>query len=377
MRLRVVLAPDNIRRLDILENLTLVEHLKTILKERLEIKDDFLIQFEDPEFGNELCNLTNITELPPERAVLKILQKVPEDSEPETSISSLDTASVSSPYDSSNQSFPFVSVRQHGNSQWPSPFPIPKFYYNELRLEKGNGNFKEDGTLLTVSREMKMEILDSIAQAIFSFKAYPNNQELESVSAALIEKYPCLKDSGSGTGYHSWTMSIKYKVGNYHQKQRTAGCSEVTVNQKRVNNDSRCLKKAKRCEINFLPDNPVGQTDYSLQREKDALQEEMKKKHFSMAVVDSKMDLTFSLRRKEIVDEEPLVADVLKQWPALFLEDQVCAEFYRITQTNLKSTFLSSLDEYASKMIMLYRSRGGAYRDEMKTLLDQFDQVII
>lgn len=219
MRLRVVLAPDNIRRLDILENLTSVEHLKTILQERLEIKDDFLIQFEDPEFGNELCNLTNITELPPERAVLKILQKVPEDSEPETSISSLDTASVSSPSDSSNQSFPFVSVRQHGNSQWPSPFPIPKFSYDvELRLEKGNGNFKEDGTLLTVPREMKMDILDSIAQAIFSFKAYPNNQELESVSAALIEKYPCLKDPGSGTGYHSWTMSIKYKVGNYRQK---------------------------------------------------------------------------------------------------------------------------------------------------------------
>ncbi len=49
----------------------------------------------------------------------------------------------------------------------------------------------------------------------------------------------------------------------------------------------------------------------------------MKEKHFSMAIVDSKMELTFSLRRKEIVDEEPLVADVLKQWPVLFLEDQV------------------------------------------------------
>ncbi len=326
MRLRVVSAPDNIRRLDILDNLTSVEHLKTILQERLEIKDDFLIQFEDPEFGNELCNLTNITELPQERAVLKILHKVPEESEsePETSITSLDIASMSSPSDSSNQNFPFVSVRQCENSQWPSPFPIPKFSYDvELWLEKGNGNFKEDGTLLTVAREMKMDILDSIAQAIFSFKAYPNNQELESVSAALIGKYPCLKDPGSGTGYHSWTMSIKYKVGNYRQKLRMAGCSEVAVNQKRVNNDSRCLKKAKRCEVNFLPDNPVGQTDCSLQKEKDALQEEMKKKHFSMAIVDSKMELTFSLRRKEIVDEEPLVADVLKQWPALFLEDQV------------------------------------------------------
>ncbi|KAI7812987.1 hypothetical protein IRJ41_013223 [Triplophysa rosa] len=92
-----------------------------------------------------------------------------------------------------------------------------------------------------------------------------------------------------------------------------------------------------------------------------------------MAFVDSKMELTFSLRRKEIVEEEPLVADILKQWPALFLEDQICAEFYRITQTNLKSTFFSYLDEYAPQMIKLYRVRGGAHEDDMKTLLDQFD----
>ncbi|GAA6082055.1 uncharacterized protein LOC122145523 [Tachysurus ichikawai] len=58
----------------------------------------------------------------------------------------------------------------------------------------------------------------------------------------------------------------------------------------------------------------------------------------------------------------------------LCFQIDVCAEFYRITQANLKSTFLSSLDEYAPKMIMLYRSRGGAYGDEMKTLLNQLDQ---
>lgn len=324
MRFRVVLAPDNIRRLDILENLASVEDLKTILQERLEIKDDFLIQFEDPEFGNELCNLTNIAELPTDRAVLKIVWKVPEESESDISISSLDTASMSSQSSSSNQSSSSATIRQRENSQWPSTFQIPKFSYDvELRLAKGNEKFQEDGTLLAIPREMKMDILDSIAQAIFAFKAYPNSQELESVSAALIQKHPCLKDPGSGTGYHSWTMSIKYKVGNYRQKLRSLGCSEVAVNQKGANEDSRRLKKAKRCEVNFLPDNPLGQTDSSLQKEKEALQEELKKKHLNMAFVDSKMELTFSLRRKEIIEEEPLVADILKQWPALFLEHQV------------------------------------------------------
>lgn len=52
-----------------------------------------LLHFEDPDFGNELCNLTNIKDLPTERATLKVLFTFPE----VVSDSSLDTASLSSP----------------------------------------------------------------------------------------------------------------------------------------------------------------------------------------------------------------------------------------------------------------------------------------
>nr|XP_054592781.1 sterile alpha motif domain-containing protein 3-like [Nothobranchius furzeri] len=224
-----------------------------------------------------------------------------------------------------------------------------------------------------MSREIKMDILATIAQTVFAFKAYPTKQELESVASALIEKHPCLRDPGPGPGHHSWTMSIIYKMGNYRQKLQSAGCSEVLVNRKRSKHDSRPLKKAKRCEVNFLPDNPTGQTDSSLQKEKDELKEEMQKKHPNMAAVKSKMELTFSLRRKEIVSEEPLVDDVLKQWPALFLPDQVCAEFFRITRTNLTSRFFTSLDEYAPKMIKVYRASGAACGEGMKSLLEKLD----
>uniref|UniRef100_A0A1A8MFK2 Si:dkey-88l16.2 n=2 Tax=Nothobranchius TaxID=28779 RepID=A0A1A8MFK2_9TELE len=85
------------------------------------------------------------------------------------------------------------------------------------------------------------------------------------------------------------------------------------------------------------------------------------------------MELTFSLRRKEIVSEEPLVDDVLKQWPALFLPDQVCAEFFQITQTNLTSRFFTSLDEYAPKIIKVYRASGAACGEGMKSLLEKLD----
>ncbi len=63
-----------------------------------------MLQYEVPEYGNELCNLTEISELPAERAVLKIVWdknlSVLEQSDPQ-SVSFLDTASVST---SSSQS---------------------------------------------------------------------------------------------------------------------------------------------------------------------------------------------------------------------------------------------------------------------------------
>lgn len=49
---------------------------------------------------------------------------------------------------------------------------------------------------------------------------------------------------------------------------------------------------------------------------------EMKKK-VDWKKIQAMMSTTFSLRRKEIVEEEPPVADIKAKWPALFSEHQV------------------------------------------------------
>ncbi|KAI1904607.1 hypothetical protein AGOR_G00007360 [Albula goreensis] len=43
-----------------------------------------------------------------------------------------------------------------------------------------------------------------------------------------------------------------------------------------------------------------------------------------------RMDLTFALRRKEVVETEPAISNMVERWPSLFTEDQVCMEFNRI-----------------------------------------------
>lgn len=45
---------------------------------------------------------------------------------------------------------------------------------------------------------------------------------------------------------------------------------------------------------------------------------EMKKKKVDWKKIQAMMSITFSLRKKKIVEEEPLVADIKAKWPALF-----------------------------------------------------------
>lgn len=73
MWLRVIISSQNIRKIQVSELSSSVDDLKAKLKSQLQIQGEFLLQYEDPKFRNELCNLTDISKLPAEMAVLKIV----------------------------------------------------------------------------------------------------------------------------------------------------------------------------------------------------------------------------------------------------------------------------------------------------------------
>lgn len=104
-------------------------------------------------------------------------------------------------------------------------------------------------------------------------------------------------------------------------------CIEVSINQKKRSCEDDgagpSLKRAKRGEINHVPDHPENHNDNSLEDERLALVEEFKKKNKNVALTRQKMELTFSLRRKEIVELQPMVSEILERWPALFCEAEV------------------------------------------------------
>lgn len=308
-----------------------VEELQGILREKLQLQGSFTLQF-DPAFNNIPCNLCDIQELPPERVILHILWDEPPiqvaQLESDTA-SSLDTASLPSTSTESPQTpSAFIRSNLQSASEWPSPFPIPEFSYDvELKLRKGNEAYEQTKKGINLTRDMKIDILDKIAKAVFEVKAYPEPFQIETVASALITKHPCLQEPSGETGYDGWKSSIKYKIGYYRSKLREAGCAEVSINRKRSSNEDdgagSSLKRPKRGEMNHVPDHPDDHTDDSLEDQRLAMVEELKKRNRNVALIKQQMELTFSLRRKEIVEVQPMVSEVRERWPALFSQSQV------------------------------------------------------
>lgn len=328
MLVRVILSPDNIRKLTI-PTPSSTDELTAVLCEKLQIQRGFVIQYEDPDFSNELCTLHDITELPKDKATLKlhwelVLSPMAEDGH--LSDFSLDTASMTSTQSSSSSSHSdFPPPARSRSDQWPSKFPVPLFSYDvELRLKRANEDLQENGTTLIVPRDIKINILEKLAETVYSYKAYPSDSEIEKVASALVEKHPCLKDPGSEMGWGAWKISLKFKMANYRQKLRNAGCSEMVVNTHLRQGTSRgSLKRPRRSELNFLPDHPVGLSEEELEKARALMEEEVKKRNLSLTLLNTKMEMTFSLRRKEIVQDQPPVSAIKQRWPGLFFEEEV------------------------------------------------------
>ncbi|XP_074503184.1 uncharacterized protein LOC141774421 isoform X1 [Sebastes fasciatus] len=172
-------------------------------------------------------------------------------------------------------------------------------------------------------------------------------------------------------------MSIKYKLGNYRSKLRNAGCIEVSINRRRSGEDDGAgpsLKRAKRGEINYVPDHPHTHTDDSLEEERLALVEELKKRNKNVALIKQQMEVTFSLRRKEIVELVPMVSEVQERWPALFYEAEIREEFLRITNKDLIDNFGAAINQHTPRLLKLYRARRTAFPPEMDQLLNRLDE---
>uniref|UniRef100_A0AAR2INB8 PB1 domain-containing protein n=1 Tax=Pygocentrus nattereri TaxID=42514 RepID=A0AAR2INB8_PYGNA len=283
MILRVILPEADIRKVTLNMRPTTVEDLICKLKESLGLDYSFSLQYKDPEFSYELCSLTDVEELQKNKQlkVIPMLELVP-------------ALSRSS---------------QERQTPWPELFDIPTFSFDvEYRLRQADLLYLRDGTHLKVSKVLKHKILERLAESMYSYTAYQNNAQFESAATALISKHPCLQERGSTSRCRGWKTSLKYKMANYRTKRRKSGCLDVAVNPGKRGGHSaegepanKNIKKAKKGELNNLPNFPEGFDQSGLEGARKLLVDEMQKRTPDGQLVKQKMDVTFALRRKEVL----------------------------------------------------------------------------
>ncbi|XP_071373622.1 uncharacterized protein [Centroberyx affinis] len=173
-------------------------------------------------------------------------------------------------------------------------------------------------------------------------------------------------------------------MGNYRTKLSRAGIKDVAVNAgKRSSSNpegaaSRAnIKRPRRGEVNFLPNYPRGENKDTLETQRLQMVEEFKKTlaDRDMMLVHQHMQRTFALRREEIVNLAPPIAELQDRWPALFSEAQLYGEFHRITNQNLPFSFFAALDRNAPQLLKLYKQRKtGAFGEKMADLLMAYEE---
>lgn len=249
VRLRGILGDDDARKLILPAGMPgSTEDLCQTIKDSFGMQQDFRLQYQDADFGNEFVNLTMISEIS-DKATVKVvyLQNSSEDARQLQDVQKHpDTLSISSA--DTNDTEPASASDSSPSRQciWPDVFVVPPLSYEaELELEKANAQCQMKGTLLSPSPKLKSQILQRLSEEIVKFKVYPSDLELNDVAEAL-----------------------KYKMANLRTRLRGLGCAEVMRNSLKNKNQDKSLaalnvKKPRRAEVNYCPEHPKGETTES------------------------------------------------------------------------------------------------------------------
>ncbi|XP_035986263.1 uncharacterized protein LOC118559847 [Fundulus heteroclitus] len=388
IRLLILLSDESAERMELSRMPDTVEELIEQVKNECKLCGDIRLQYKDDDFGGIFVNLSS-TSMIKDLTTIKIIQAAPDivlsfvESVP-SDLSDLDTSLVSQNTDTDDT---IILSRSSSDSEglrkepWPKEFIIPPFSLEtEGQLQRGNSEYAHNQTRLTPSSKMLSDILERLAEKIFSYKAYPTDADLSDVAEALTRKHPCLRQPDSFNESYGWKLKLKSKMCNYRTQLRSHGLSsELMVNTLKSKSredaapfPAKNVKKARRGETNYYPQ-PSGDSPENLEQERVSLLTEIKIRN-NERTVREKMARTFQFRRQEIVDQKPTIENLMERWPALFQMEEVDAEFLRVTAVPLLTRFMAHLDKHSPQLLKIFRKKGGTTKAKTATILEFLDQ---
>ena len=330
-----------------------VEQLHETVKDTFQIHEEFTLHYLDEDFGdfftihspNEVKHKGTIkvviipsivlTLTTPETENVEVADDASDISSSTSRMLSSQSSSGSADYQSDTSS---LSSQDTGRAMWPSEVEIPPFSVAaEAVLRNANEQFLKDGTVLNNTR-VKSEIMEKLADYMYSYTAYPTGLQVGQIAEALVQKHPCLTEPGSRNGWIGWMYSLKYKMENYRSKLRNLGFPEFTCNSLKnkrpgERKPAQNVKKARKGEVIYLPHYPSGENSEQQEQQRLKILSELKKKE--RATVSALMSNTFAHRRQDVVSLQLSITEIKERWPALFDAPQVRKKQQSLPQMHL------------------------------------------
>jgi len=328
-----------------------VEHLEDIVKVAFQLHEAFTLHYFDEDFG-DYFTLHSADQVKPKGTIKVVviphivLSLAAPETENVTNVHNCDTSSSTSSQPSASSGQPSSSSaddQSDGTSStasqdtvilssppratWPNKVAIPLFSVaTEAVLRNANKEFVKDCTVLNSTR-IKSEILERLADYIYSHTAYPSSLQIGEVGEALVKTHPCLTEPGSRNGWIGWMHCLKHKMGNYRTKLRNLGFPEVTCNSLKnkrpgERKPAQNVKKARKGEVVYLPCYPSGESMEDQEQQRLQILSELKKRD-GTTTIKQLMSNTLAHRRHDVVTLQLSIKEIKERWPALFDESQV------------------------------------------------------
>lgn len=122
----VIVSEGDIRKLTMTTQPDTVEDMIGWLKSTLQANYNFILQYQAPDFNNELCNLEDVSELP-DRPTIKIIPMIELVSVTEPVEQPVEQSSLCSDTSSLADTEILSSSSLDRSVPWPEVFEIPKF----------------------------------------------------------------------------------------------------------------------------------------------------------------------------------------------------------------------------------------------------------
>lgn len=203
VHLRVILEEHNIQKLKLPTGIP--NTMEDLVTETFQLYGEIGLLYQDKHFDNEFFSVTSTADLY-DKATVKVILKEPTitlDLHPVLESSTLSSVSTYParttetdicPYASSSSSDTIILPDSCRSAAWPVPFQVPEFSRDlELILAEANNSYDATGRHF-MDASVKSAIMQELAKVIFSYTAYPTNEQILSVAEALVSKFPCLRE---------------------------------------------------------------------------------------------------------------------------------------------------------------------------------------